>query len=147
MKQPSAKLETIRLSELKRVSLIFPGDLYLLAVWQMAMNLAYTRNHPGSRARQTIRGLASAYVSLTWSQGWNWTVAEIEARIKEAGMPWLPLLILTKRLIPCTSVFQPSSWERDQIIILSDGLSTGASDSISAATIAHCTIAHWISGL
>jgi hypothetical protein len=100
MKQPSAKLETIRLSELKRVSLIFPGDLYLLAVWQMAMNLAYARNHPGSRARQTIRGLASAYVSLTWSQGWNWTLAEIEARINKAGMPMAAIIDLDEEIDP-----------------------------------------------
>lgn len=87
MSQKSHELKKLPISQLRRVSLVFPGDLYLLAVWLMGLNYAYSRDHPGSSRRQTVHGLATQFAYLVYSTNPQWNSEAIKKRIAEAGLP------------------------------------------------------------
>ncbi len=54
----------VRISELKTISIQFPQDVYTLALWVLANDLAYSKQHSGTR-RTTIHGLSSKLSYLT----------------------------------------------------------------------------------
>jgi hypothetical protein len=56
--------KVVRISELKTISIQFPKDVYMLAVWVLANDLAYSKQHSGTR-RTTIHGLSSNLSYLT----------------------------------------------------------------------------------
>ena len=86
-RKKSHELKSLPISQLRRVSILFPGDLYLLAVWLMGLNYAYSRDHPGSSCRQTIHGLATNFQYLVYSKNPTWTTEAVKMRIAEAGLP------------------------------------------------------------
>jgi hypothetical protein len=57
--------EVVRVSELKRISIQFYGDVYILALWIVAKDLAYSEQHPYTTRRTTIHGLSSQLSYLT----------------------------------------------------------------------------------
>jgi hypothetical protein len=75
-------VERVRLSELRDFTLLFPGDVFVLAAWVLANDLAYSARSPGSTRRTTIHGLAGKLAYLTDS-----TLEAIRARFLAAGFP------------------------------------------------------------
>jgi hypothetical protein len=70
----------VEVSELKKLSIQFPGDVYILAVWVLANDLAYSKERPNSTRRTTIHGLSSKLSCLT-----NTSLATIESQFVSAG--------------------------------------------------------------
>jgi hypothetical protein len=61
----SNKRQVVKVSELKRISIQFPGDLYVLAAWVAMSDLAYSKQHPNCTRRTTIYGLSKKLSYLT----------------------------------------------------------------------------------
>ncbi|MEA5578705.1 hypothetical protein [Anabaena sp. UHCC 0451] len=56
--------KVVRVSELKTISIQFPQDVYMLALWVLANDLAYSKQH-SSTCRTTIHGLSNKLSYLT----------------------------------------------------------------------------------
>jgi hypothetical protein len=54
----------VRVSELKTISIQFPGDVYILALWVLVNNIDYSKKNSCTR-RTTIHGLSGQLASLT----------------------------------------------------------------------------------
>ena len=74
--------KVVRVSELKRISIQFPGDVYVLAVWVLVNDLAYSEHHPNCTRRTTIHGLSSKLAYLT-----DVSSEVIESQFVAAGFP------------------------------------------------------------
>lgn len=82
MSMPSSSRKLVRVSELKKLSIQFPGDVYLLAVWVLANDLAYSEQYPNRIRRTTIHGLSGKLAYLT---GISFSV--VESHFVATGFP------------------------------------------------------------
>lgn len=62
---PSNSRKTVKVSELKEISIQFPRDVYILAVWVLANDLAYSAQFQNRTRRTTIHGLSRRIAYLT----------------------------------------------------------------------------------
>lgn len=55
----------VRLSELRELSINFPGDLYVLAAWILANDIEWPARQRNTVRRTTLHGLVGKYAMLT----------------------------------------------------------------------------------
>ena len=59
----------VRLSELRDISINFPGDLYVLAAWVLTNDIVWSAHQRNSTRRTTLHGLVGKYSMLTRENG------------------------------------------------------------------------------
>ncbi|MEX1027444.1 MAG: hypothetical protein WD049_05480 [Candidatus Paceibacterota bacterium] len=75
--------EEISVEALRDISILFPGDVYRLAVWVAMSDRAVST--PTARRGTTLRGLAKHFVSLASSPE-QLTIDEVMDRFREHGL-------------------------------------------------------------
>lgn len=79
---PLNSFKKVRVSELKRLSIQFSCDVYILAVWILVNDLVYSKHTPGCTRRTTIHGLSKNLAYLT-----RISSDVIESHFTAAGFP------------------------------------------------------------
>lgn len=74
----------VRLSELRDISINFPGDLYVLAAWVLANDIVWSGHQRNSTRRTTLHGLVSKYSMLTREIGDS---EKLRSCLISAGLP------------------------------------------------------------
>lgn len=82
MSMSSSSRNLVRVSELKKLSIQFRGDVYVLAVWVLANDLAYSEQYPNRTRRTTIHGLSGKLAYLT-----GISADVVESHFVAAGFP------------------------------------------------------------
>ena len=98
MTKPRAKTskyesDQIHVTQLKDIGIIFPGDIYSLAVWTAMSDRA--RSSPTAKVRTTLHGLANKFVSM---HGMDYaqplTVTDVMDTLRKQGIKGNPLLYI-----------------------------------------------------
>jgi hypothetical protein len=98
MKKPRAKTskyesDEIHVTELKDIGIIFPGDIYSLAVWTAMSDRA--KSSPTSRVQTTLHGLANKFVSMHGTDyAQPLTVTDVMDTLRKQGIKDNPLLYI-----------------------------------------------------
>lgn len=71
----------VRLSELRGISINFPGDFFVLAAWILANDLEWSARQQNSSRRTTLYGLIKKYTILTGEDS-----MKIEQRLISEGI-------------------------------------------------------------
>ena len=59
----------VRLSQLRDISINFPGDLYVLAAWVLTNDIVWSTHQRNSIRRTTLHGLVGKYSMLNTERG------------------------------------------------------------------------------
>jgi hypothetical protein len=98
MTKPRAKTskydrDEIHVTKLKDIGIVFPGDIYSLAVWTAMSDRG--KSSPTSRVQTTLHGLANKFVSM---HGMDYahplTVTDVMDTLRKQGIKGNPLLYI-----------------------------------------------------
>ena len=73
----------VRLSELRDISINFPGDFYVLAAWVLTNDLVWSSHQKNTYRRTTLNGLVGKYSMLNRENG---DVEKLKLRLASAGL-------------------------------------------------------------
>lgn len=76
--------EEISVEALRDISILFPDDVYRLAVWVAMSDRALST--PTARRGTTLHGLARHFASLAYSFEQPWTTEKVMARFRDHGL-------------------------------------------------------------
>ena len=77
-----SKSKCVRLSELREISVNFPGDVFVLAAWILANDMEWSARQRNTVRRTTLHGLVGKYAMLTGEDA-----TKIRQCLISAGMP------------------------------------------------------------
>ena len=98
MTKPRAKTskydsDEIHVTKLQGIDIIFPGDIYALAVWTAMSDRA--RSSPASKGQTTLHGLASKFVSMYGiDYSHPLTVTDVMDTLRKYGIKGNPALYI-----------------------------------------------------
>ena len=74
----------VRLSQLRDISINFPGDLYVLAAWVLTNDIVWSTHQRNSIRRTTLHGLVGKYSMLNTERGDS---EKLRSCLISAGLP------------------------------------------------------------